>query len=206
MAEVDFYFDPGCPWAWLATVRLQEAAMRCSARIQWRPVLALRVDAGSGTTVLAAAERAYQAQDLADWAHFCGVSIRRTERLPSAVAARVIAAAADLGGRTGRLVESIFAAGPGGAADINDRDVLLDLAREAGFDVAALSLALDDPRSQAAVEANSAALIAQGGFGSATMVVAGRHYCGNTRLPLVELALTRAGDSPLIIPGAHGHT
>ncbi len=206
LAEVVFFFDPGCPWAWLATVRLREAAMRCNARIAWRPILALKVDAALGTSRPSPAESAYLPRDLVDWAHFCGVVVRRSERLPAAVAARAVAAGVAIGGAVAPFVEAIFSAGSGGHAEINSRALLLELAAATGLDAEARALALDDPRSQAAIEDNTAALIASGGFGSATMVIGDRLFCGNARIPLVELALTRAGDRPLIIPGSHGQT
>lgn len=206
MADVHFFFDPGCPWAWLAAVRLQETAMRCGAGIVWRPVVLDQVERMTGRGAATPAELAYSSLDLGDWAHFCGVRVARADRLPAANASKAIAAASGLAGRLEALVNRLFEAGPGGSADPDDHEFLVSTAVAAGFARRDFESAFDSPAAQRMVEANVADLVARGGFGSASMAVGDRLYIGNARMPLVELALTRAAEHPLIIPGAHGQT
>jgi 2-hydroxychromene-2-carboxylate isomerase len=209
VAEVEFFFDPGCPWSWLTSERLQEAVMRTGATIRWRPLLATSIAGAASDPPAESPAGRYRRQDLTDWAQFCGVTVRRPDPLPAPLAAAAIAATAALGGPVPRVVAACFAAGPGGStdlADLADHKAVLQLVAAAGGDARRLAAQLDDPRWAAEVQHNAHDLVARGGFRAATMFVAGRMYCGHTRVPLVELALMRGAEHPLIVPGAHGQT
>ena len=51
---------------------------------------------------------------------------------------------------------------------------------------------------------NVARLLERGGFGTPTLLVGDDLYFGNDRMPLVEIALARAGGMRLVMPGEHG--
>lgn len=208
---VSFFFDCACPWSYLATGRLREAALRTGARIDWRPVFSAAVLQAANPGHRADHQdpnprRArYQAKDLQDWARYLGLRIRRPEGWPvrAELAQRAAVAAAAMG-QAGPFLEALFGAYFGEGRDIEDRDVILAAAGEAGLDTTALANALRDPATLAAVEANGAALVDLGGFGVPSMVVGDDLYFGNDRMPLVEAALARAGDLRLVLPGQHG--
>lgn len=212
---VSFFFDCACPWSYLATGRLREAALRTGARIDWRPVFSAAVlqAANSGHPIDHPIDdqepnprkARYQAKDLQDWARYLGLRIRRPEHWPvrAELAQRAAVAAAGMG-QAGPFLEALFGAYFGEGRDIEDRAVILAAAGEAGLEATALAAALDDPATLAAVEANGAALVDLGGFGVPSMVVGDDLYFGNDRMPLVEAALARAGDLRLVLPGQHG--
>ena len=78
---VEFFYDPACPWTYLAFVRLREAALRTGAAISYRPVPAGWIEERIGGSLVRLAAHAhprvadYVAKDLGDWARFCGVEI-----------------------------------------------------------------------------------------------------------------------------------
>jgi 2-hydroxychromene-2-carboxylate isomerase len=209
LADVTFYLYYGCPWTYLAFVRLQETAMRTRAVIAWRPVLLERVMRGAGLSakaeVSAAAQVRYRQKDLADWARFCGVAIRHGGPYPVAAewAARgaVVALAEE---RAARYGEAVFRACFGECADPDDLEVVTGLAAASGIERERFRHAVEAPGTRAVLERNSDELVRRGGFGSPTMFVGDDMYVGNDRMPLVELALMRASDEPFVAPGAHG--
>ena len=80
--EVEFFFDCGCPWSYLALGRLRDAALRTGAQIIYRPVLLSEISGGGKAHPaapqdgLAAARSLYRSKDLQDWARFCGVVVQ----------------------------------------------------------------------------------------------------------------------------------
>lgn len=215
---VEFYFDTSCPWSYLALERVREAAIRTGGRVLYRPVLVddvLRLanpgfpaDRTDPVTVRAR----YQAKDLGDWARYCGLTLRKPKPWPLRAewAQRGAVVAAEAGGQQAAdYLAAVFAALFVDNRDISARTVVEELAASVGFDGSGFAALLDQDRTREQVEANGAALLAQGGFGTPTFVVstrAGGHdlYFGNDRLPLVEAALARLGGMHLVLPGAHG--
>ena len=89
MPEIEFYFDYSCPWTYLAFTRLKETATRTGSTIVWRPVL-LDFVFGKINPILQRDRREpnprrarYQAKDLADWARYCGLTIRLPKNGPA---------------------------------------------------------------------------------------------------------------------------
>lgn len=211
MVDVEFYFYLGCPWTYLAFTRLRESAWRTGARVVWKPVLVDRVrhaatpGGATGHVELSPARARYQAKDLQDWARFCGLVIGRPGPFPAAAgwAARgaVVAIAA---GKADPYCELAFRACFEESADLDSLDSVVRIAATAGLEPADFRAACADSGSLAVVERYSDELAARGGFGSPTMFIGEDMYFGNDRMPLVELALSRAAERPLVVPGAHG--
>ena len=218
---VEFFFDASCPWSYLALERVQEATIRTGARVIYRPVLVDDVlsmanpgfPADRSDPVPARAH--YQAKDLADWARYCGLTLRRPRPWPLRPewAQRGVIAADELtrqvtGGPAAYLA-AVFAALFADNRDIGDLAVVEALAASVGLDQARFATLVRDERTRLQVEKNGAELVARGGFGTPTFLVAsggegGDLYFGNDRVPLVEAALARLGGMRLVLPGAHG--
>ncbi|MBL8202275.1 MAG: 2-hydroxychromene-2-carboxylate isomerase [Chromatiales bacterium] len=218
---VEFYFDASCPWSYLALERVREAAIRTGARVIYRPVLvddvlhAANPAFPADRTDPVAVRARYQAKDLADWARYCGLTLRRPKPWPIRPewAQRGAVAAAELGGPGGAgiaaYLAAVFAALFADNRDISDLAVVEALAATAGLDGVRFAALVRDEATRLQVEANGAELVARGGFGTPTFLVAsgqegGDLYFGNDRLPLVEAALARLGGMRLVLPGAHG--
>ena len=208
---VEFFFDTSCPWSYLALNRVREAAIRAGGLVVYRPVLVdevlRRVNPGfpADRTDKLAVRARYQAKDLGDWARFCGLTLRRPDPWPLRPewAQRGAVVAADAGRGTAYL-STVFAALFADNRDISDRAVVRALAVEAGLDAPRFASGIQEARSLEQVNANTAELVARGGFGTPTLLVGDDLYFGNDRMPLVEVALARLGGMQLVLPGEHG--
>lgn len=217
---VEFFFDTSCPWSYLALDRVREAAIRTGSRVIYRPVLVddvLRVANPafpSDRTDPVAVRARYQAKDLADWARYCGLTLRRPSPWPIRPewAQRGAVAAAELTrehpGGPATYLAAVFSALFADNRDISDLAVVEALAVSAGLDGARFAALVRDDGTGLQVGKNAADLVARGGFGTPSFLAAGREggdlYFGNDRLPLVEAALARLGGMRLVLPGAHG--
>lgn len=208
---VEYFFDTSCPWSYLALERLRDAALRTGARIVYRPVLVddllrrVNPESPADRTDPRPVRARYQAKDLADWARYCGLTLRRPEPWPLraewAQRGAVVAAASD---QAFTYLIAMFAALFGANRRIDQRAVVEAVAAEAGLDPKAFAAGIDDGATLTQVAANGSDLLARGGFGTPTLLVGDDLYFGNDRLPLVEAALARQGDMRLVLPGAHG--
>ncbi|MCL4790571.1 MAG: 2-hydroxychromene-2-carboxylate isomerase [Gammaproteobacteria bacterium] len=208
-AVVEFYFDCACPWSYLALGRLQEAAIRTGAQIIYRPVLLAEISASHTAQApvahdeLAAARQRYRGKDLQDWARFCGVILRDPGPTDSSWAQRG-AIVAQRAGCVPAYLGAIYRGRFAGQQDISQLAEVTALAGAAGMDAEAFDAAVRAPDTLVAVRENAARLLHHGGFGTPTMLVGTDLYFGNDRMPLVEIALARAGGMRLVMPGEHG--
>jgi len=208
---VEYFFDTSCPWCYLALDRVRDAAIRTGGRVVYRPVLVDDViglvNSGFPTdrTDKVAVRARYQAKDLADWARYCGLTLRRPSPWPIraewAQRGAVVAAEA---GHGAAYLAAVFAALFADNRNIGDLDVVQDLAAEAGLDAVEFGSLVQEARTLEQLTINSTELVARGGFGTPTLLVGDDLYFGNDRMPLVEAALARIGGMQLVLPGAHG--
>ena len=208
---VEFFFDTSCPWSYLALERVGEAALRTGSRVIYRPVLVDDVLRVANPAFLAGrvdpipVRARYQAKDLADWARYCGLMIRRPEPWPLraewAQRGAVVAAGT---GQSVAYLSAVFAALFMDNRGISERAVVEAIAAKAGLDPVRFATGIDARATLAEVESNGVELLARGGFGTPTLLVGEDLYFGNDRLPLVEAALARQGGMRLVLPGAHG--
>jgi 2-hydroxychromene-2-carboxylate isomerase len=209
MLQVEFFFDFGCPWSYLACTRVREAAMRTGASVVWRPFsladLDPRQDTRAGRLDPDPGRAAWQLQDLEDWAHYCDLPLQIDSdwprSYPRALAGAVHAAAL---GKGGAFVSRAFAALYADGRDIDDETVLREIAETSGLEPAEFQAALTSAEAGASVQANATELRSRGGFRSATLFVGEHMYCGSSRMPLVEFALAQASGRQFVMPGQHG--
>jgi len=211
MSEIEFYFDYSCPWTYLAFTRLKETATRTGSKIVWHPIL-LDFVFGEINPTLRRDRREpdprrarYQAKDLADWARYCGLTIRLPKNWPARaeLAARG-AIIAERTGQTSQYSEKIFRAYFDEGRDISEPAIVAEIAALAGLDRAAFEFELETPGLVEQVRANSLRLIERGGFGSPTLFVGEQMFFGSDRMPLVEFALGQASERRFVMPGQHG--
>ncbi len=210
-ATVDYFFDTSCPWCYLALDRVRDAAIRTGSRVVYRPVIVDDVirltNSGfpADRTDTVAVRARYQAKDLADWARYCGLVMRRPSPWPlRAEWAQRGAVVAAEGGHGAAYLSAVFAALFADNRNIGDLMVVQDLAVAAGLDATLFASRVQEARTLEQLKVNAAELVARGGFGTPTLLVGDDLYFGNDRLPLVEAALARRGGMQLVLPGAHG--
>lgn len=208
--EVEFFFCLSCLSSYLALTRLRETVLRTGAAVSFRPVVSawlpegiidaqVRVDTATHPVI-----RDYRRKDLNDWARFCGLRIECEEAPPvdTELAQRAAVAAVDAG-RIADYTEAMFRARFEEGRNIADRAVVADVAIRSGLGQRAIRSAIEADYAESVLRRNLAALVQRGGFTTPTMFLADDMYVGHERVPLLELALMRSAERPLIAPGQH---
>ncbi len=197
--SLEFFYDVGSPWTYLAFHRIEDLARATGADLVWKPILvggvfnAVNPDVYAQRKNPTPAKARYHAKDLKDWARRYGLDICWPSVFPlNSVKAMRGALVAQDEGCLPAWSRACFEAYWGRDRDLSRDDVLEALAREAELDPVALLTRIATAEVKARLRANTDQLIERGGFGSPTMIVAGDDlYFGNDRLPLVEDALRR---------------
>jgi 2-hydroxychromene-2-carboxylate isomerase len=202
--SVEFFYDCGSPWTYLAFHRIEAIADAAGARVIWKPILVGGVFNAVNDSVYA--QRAqpnprklkYHMKDLQDWSRFEGLEIGWPSVFPvNSVRAMRGAIAADEEGRLVAWSRACFEAYWGRGEDISQDDVIGCIAEGVGLDPEWLRARIATSGVKDRLRANTDELIERGGFGSPTIFVGGDDmYFGNDRLLLVEAALARMMASP----------
>jgi len=200
MSTIEFFYDVGSPWTYLAFHQIEGLAARTGAGLVWKPILVGGVFNAVNRSVYdqranATPRRAaYMTKDLGDWARAYGLEIAWPPTVfpvNSVKAMRGAHVALD----AGCVVDwsrACFEAYWGRDEDISRDDVLEDLAKRVGLDPAALLARIADPAIKTRLRDTTQELIDRGGFGSPTLFVdRDDMYFGNDRLVLVEASLGR---------------
>ena len=199
MATLEFFYDVGSPWTYLAFHKIEAVAAAAGAELVWKPILVGGVFNAVNPGVYAARANpskprfAYMAKDLQDWARLYGLTIRWPSVFPlNSVKAMRAALAAEERDRGVPWSRACFEAYWGRDQDLSQDAVLAQLARRVGLDPSWLLARIEKPELKDRLRANTDELVARGGFGSPTMFVNRTDmYFGNDRLALVEAALSR---------------
>jgi 2-hydroxychromene-2-carboxylate isomerase len=199
MKTLEFFYDVGSPWTYLAFSQIERLATERGALLSYRPILvggvfnAVNDDVYRMRAQPNPRKARYHAKDLQDWARLYGLVIRWPSVFPlNSVKAMRGALAADEKDRLVPWSRGCFEAYWGRGEDLSLDAVLEPLAVRVGLDPAWLLARLAKPELKEKLRANTDELVARGGFGSPTMFVNQTDmYFGNDRLPLVEAALRR---------------
>ena len=197
---LEFFYDVGSPWTYLAFHKIEEVAAEAGVEVSWKPILVGGVFNAVNQGVYAARANAsslrwgHMSKDLADWARFYDLRISWPPKVfpvNSVAAMRGVIAAFEQG-RGVEFSRAAFEVYWTEDRDIAQTDVLADIAVRAGLDPGALLARTAAPEVKARLRANTDDLIARGGYGSPTIIVGENDlYFGNDRLVLVREALRR---------------
>jgi 2-hydroxychromene-2-carboxylate isomerase len=199
MKTLEFFYDVGSPWTYLAFSQIERIAAEHVAALSFRPILvggvfnAVNEDVYRQRAQPNPRKARYHAKDLDDWARLYGLVIRWPSVFPlNSVKAMRGALAAEERDRLVPWSRACFEAYWGRGQDLSQDAVLEAVARRVGLDPTWLLARIAKPELKEKLRANTDELIARGGFGSPTIFVNGTDmYFGNDRLPLVEAALRR---------------
>ena len=201
MPTLEFFFDCGSPWTYLAFHKIEEVAREGAAELVWKPILVGGVFNAVNPSVYEAranplpARARYMKKDLADWARLYALEIRWPPAVFPVNSVRAMRGClvADRHDALPAFARACFAAYWGANRDISQPGVIREVAIGIGLDADALLQESETPDIKQALRANTDELITRGGYGSPTMFVAGDDmFFGNDRLPLVRAALERA--------------
>ncbi|MAE93283.1 MAG: 2-hydroxychromene-2-carboxylate isomerase [Deltaproteobacteria bacterium] len=198
MPTLEFFFDCGSPWTYLAFHKVEDLCEETGAELSWRPILVGGVFNEVNREVYAARAEPnplrarYHAKDLEDWARLYGLKIAWPSVFPvNSVKAMRGAIVAQDAGCLPAYARAVFERYWGEDGDISQDDVIAEVAASVGLDAGFLE-AIAEPAIKERLRANTDELIRRGGFGSPTLFVDGDDmFFGNDRLPLVRASLER---------------
>ena len=198
--RIEFFFDCGSPWTYLAFDGIQQLAAETGAELVWRPILVGGVFNAINESVYAQranpvpAKARYHGKDLGDWARRAGLEIGMPSVFPvnSVKAMRGCYLALDEG-LLPQFARGVFEAYWGRLEDVSQDAVLEPIVKSVGLDPQAFFAGIAEDATKQRLRAATDELIERGGFGSPTMFVNGDDmYFGNDRLVLVRDAVLRA--------------
>lgn len=197
---LEFFYDVGSPWTYLAFHKIGDVAAEAGVEVRWKPILVGGVFNAVNPGLYAARSNAsplrwaHMGKDLGDWARFYDLKITWPPKVfpvNSVSAMRGVLSAFEQG-RGVEFSRAAFEAYWGEDRDLAQPDVIRDVASRVGLDPEALLVRIASPEIKAALRANTDELVARGGYGSPTIIVGGDDlYFGNDRLVLVREALRR---------------
>ncbi len=192
---IEFFWDVGSPYTFLASTRIDQIAEACDVQVQWRPFLLGGVfrETGNRPPLEVPAKLNYMLDDLNTWAAHYGIRMGFPSCFPvnSLLPMRAAVGADTLGkGRefAKAVLEALWVAGK----DPGQQDTLNEVAASVGLDGQKLAEMAQDPRIKDALKKNTAEAVERGAFGAPTFFVGKKMFWGHDRLVLVE-AYVRGG-------------
>jgi 2-hydroxychromene-2-carboxylate isomerase len=206
---IEFFFDYGSPYSYLANAVLPDLAQRNGAELVYRPMLLGAVFKATGNASPAqlpvASKRAYGALALRRTAAYHGVAIAMNPHFPiNTLALMRAAVAAQHAGVFERFHAVIYPAFWVKGLDLGDAAVAADVLSAAGLDSAQLAEAATRGAAKDELRASTEEAIARGAFGAPSIFFAGELYFGVDHLPFLERALQESAQVARSEPKASG--
>jgi 2-hydroxychromene-2-carboxylate isomerase len=192
---VEFYFDVGSPYSYLAYKALPGIAAAHGAQIVWRPMLLGGVFKATGNQSPAEipAKSKWMHQDMQRWAARYGAAFVRNPHFPinTLVLMRGAVGMQMRGPDFHKYVEAIFQAMWEEPRNLGEQDELAAVLRQAGIDVDDFQSLVNDLAVKEQLKKNTEEAVARGVFGAPTFFVGEEMYWGQDRLEFVAEALAR---------------
>ena len=194
MARLEFFYDYGSPYSYLANGRLPELAARTGAQLIYRPMLLGGVfkATGNASPVTVPAKGRWMNDDIARWARRYGVPFAFNPHFP-------INTLTLMRGATGlqmrrpadlqRYLDVVERAMWETPKNLGDPAVLAATLVAAGFDAEEFVALVGDPEVKARLVATTEEAVARGVFGAPTFFVGDAMFFGQDRLDFVREAL-----------------
>lgn len=193
--DLEFFFDYGSPFSYIANSQLAGLAERTGCRIVHRPMLLGGVFKATGNSSPAMepvkAKRSHFGVDMARWVANYGIAFAPNPHFPiNTLKLMRQACAAQRAGVFDVFDAVVWPAFWSAGLDLGDEAVIADVVSRAGLDAAKLAADSVDPDVKAALRATTEEAVERGAFGAPTFFVDGEMFFGNDRLVLVEKALS----------------
>jgi 2-hydroxychromene-2-carboxylate isomerase len=193
--QVEFYFDFGSPYSYLAYKALPAIAAAHGAGIAWRPMLLGGVFKASGnhSPIEIPAKQRWLRDDLERWARRYGAPFAHNPHFPvnTLTLMRGAAGLQLKGGNFPRYVEAMFSAMWERQRNLGDPAEIAAVLGEAGFDPRAFVALVGDAAVKEQLKKLTDEAVARGVFGAPTFFVDGEMFWGQDRLDFVAEALAR---------------
>ena len=188
---IDFYFEFSSPYGYIASQLAEDFERRVGRPLKWRPMLLGPVFkiTGQAPLVEVPMKGEYSRKDFVRSARLHKVAYKQPEKFPigTVAALRAFYWVGDRDPAQAReLAKRLYAAYFADGTDISAPATVIEIAKSAGVDGAALAAALEDPAVKDRAKREVDAAIAAGVFGSPFFVVDGEPFWGVDRMPMVE--------------------
>lgn len=194
--SIEFLFDFGSPYSFLAYHGVRRIASRHGAPLIWSPVLLGGVFQATGnhSPMEVPAKGRWSQVDLARWARHWGVPFTQNPYFPINTLTLMRGAIGYQmnGERFPDYVETIFSAMWQHGVNLGDPGELGRVLSSAGFDSSAFVAMVADPGVKERLKSVTQHAVERGVFGAPTFFVGKEMYWGQDRLPLIEDALLAA--------------
>jgi 2-hydroxychromene-2-carboxylate isomerase len=192
---IEFLFDYGSPFSYLASLQLPGFARRNNATVIYRPILlgaVLKATSNQSPMAIPAKGR-YMAIELRRWAERYNVTFRLNPHpfLSNTIVLMRGAVAAQKHGNFGIYHDLMFKAAWAEALNLGDDVVRTQLLERAGFTPAAFAAAIESQEVKSELRRNTEDAVARGVFGAPTIFAGGEMFWGNDRFDFVEEALRK---------------
>ena len=189
---LEFYYDYGSPYSYLADTQVDAIAKRAGATLVRKPMLlggVFKATGNSSPAALAQKSR-WSAFDMPMWARHYGVPFQRNPFFPvNTLALMRGAAAAQIDGLFERYHPAIYKAMWVDGRNLNDIAEVAEVLTAAGLDARQFGTRIQDQDAKDRLKAMTDEAVARGVFGAPTSFVGDMMFFGNDRLPFVEMAL-----------------
>jgi len=194
VARLDFFYDYGSPYSYLANSRLPALRERTRCEIAYRPMLLGGVFKATGNQSPALepveAKRRYGGAEMQRWVAYLGVPFQPNPHFPINTLALMRAAhAAQQLGVFEAFHAAVYPAFWARGENLGDPAVAGRILRDAGLNAEALFEAAAGDAAKAALRSTTDEAITRGAFGAPTFAVGDEIFFGNDRLDFVERAL-----------------
>jgi 2-hydroxychromene-2-carboxylate isomerase len=189
---LEFYFDYGSPYSYLADTQVEAIAQRAGASLVRKPMLLGGVFKATGNHSPAdlPQKSAWSGFDMPMWARHYGVPFQRNPFFPvNTLALMRGAAAAQIDGSFERYHPAMFKAMWVEGRNLNDMNEVAAVLSAAGLDAAKFGTRIQDQDVKDRLKTTTEEAVARGVFGAPTCFVDKMMFFGNDRLPFVEMAL-----------------
>ena len=190
--ELEFFFDYGSPFSYLADSQLEGLAERTGAVVSYRPMLLGGVfkETGNSSPISIEAKRKYMNADLERWAKHYGVPAPHNPHFPiNTIRLMRGAIAAQRSGVFAAYHRAIFDAFWRDGLNLGDAAVVRGVLERAGLDAVRLAAASEEHAVKDALRVATETAVVRGAFGAPTFFVGDQMFWGNDRLLFVEHAL-----------------
>jgi 2-hydroxychromene-2-carboxylate isomerase len=190
--ELEFFFDYGSPFSYLADSQLKGLAARTGARIIYRPMLLGGVfkETGNSSPITIEAKRKYSNIDLERWAKHYGVPALHNAYFPiNTIRLMRGAIAAERLGVFPAYHCAMYDAFWRDGLNLGDTAIVREALARAGLDPGRIAATSEEHAVKDALRASTEEAVARGAFGAPTFFVGDQMFWGNDRLMFVEEAL-----------------
>ena len=197
MKSVEFYFDLGSPYSYLAYYRLLQMAEQQEIQIVYKPILLGGVFKATGnrSPIEIPVKGAYSILDMQRWAEYYHIPMHMNPHFPmnTLTLMRILTGVQLLHlEKFEQVLKLLFDAMFGTPQNLNEPTVLAEVLKPSGFSVEDIMSMVQSEVVKQKLITETEQAIQRGIFGAPTFFVGDEMYWGQDRLHFVEQALNKA--------------